>query len=130
MSAAWIAAYIGIPWETLSCWELVRRVLAEKFGVTAPSYLDQYGRPDDWDRIAATVRDVRPEWVAVAPDAERPGDVIILRLRGHPIHVGIVIEPGDMLHSAQGMGACVESYRGLRWKNRIVGVYRSPELAR
>ena len=55
---------------------------------------------------------------------ERPGDVVLLRVRNHPIHVGMVVEPGRMLHIMAGCDAVIESYNGLEWRHRTLGVFR------
>jgi cell wall-associated NlpC family hydrolase len=124
-----VDAYIGIPWEELHCWSLVRRVLHEQFGIEAPSYADEYESPENWSKVAATTTRARQCWREVAAGAEQPGDVVLLRMQGQPIHVGIVIVPGDMLHTLKGLGACVENYRALRWRERVLGFYRAADVS-
>ncbi len=129
MSApAWVQTYLGIPWEETHCWDLVRRVLAERFGLSVPSYRDRYTSPTDADAVAAVVRAERQGWPEVRDGEEQAGDVVLLRLVGQPVHVGLVVAPGDMLHTLRGLGARLERYRTVAWRRRIVGFHRHPDL--
>jgi cell wall-associated NlpC family hydrolase len=126
--------YIGIPFrergrdrEGCDCWGLVRLVLAERFGVLLPSF-DGYGSVRDRERIRALIEDDLPAWTEVG-GRERAGDVVLLRVGGRPLHVGLVISPGTMLHIEAGIDACLERYDRLPWCRRVLGVYRHRELA-
>ena len=131
---AWAADYVGIPFlergrdrAGCDCWGLVRLVLAERFGVAVPSYAGDYARVSDHARLAELVEGGRPGFAEAAE--RQPGDVVLLRLRGLPIHVGLIVAPRWMLHSTRTTGSVLDRYGGLTWKNRIVGVYRHEELA-
>lgn len=129
---AWVADYVGLPFKEkgrdrsgVDCWGLVRLVLAERFGIEVPSYVEEYGSTKERETIGAVIaREVQPPWVEVLPGQERPGDVVLMRRGRHPIHVGLVVAPGRMLHVEEGIEACVEDYRGLAWSRRVVGIWR------
>lgn len=57
----------------------------------------------------------------------REGDAILLRHRGFPIHVGYCIDENHMLHSVPDRGSLVEPWTGIKWKSRVIGVYRYAE---
>jgi len=61
-------------------------------------------------------------WREVSP--EQLGDVILLRVRGQPCHVGVVVARGKFLHSLEGTQSCVERYENLKWHRRTLGFYR------
>jgi cell wall-associated NlpC family hydrolase len=132
---AWAAGYVGLPFlehgrsrAGVDCWGLVRLVYAERLGVALPSYLaghDGVGRADA-EAIARLVRGglAIDGWRAVPAGEERELDGILLRTFGHPMHMGVVLAPGRMLHVDRGIDAAIEDYRGERWRRRVVAFYR------
>ncbi|MBE3605150.1 C40 family peptidase [bacterium] len=73
--------------------------------------------------VGALVRgEIVTRWREAAP--EQLGDVILLRVRGQPCHVGVVVARGKFLHAFEGTRSCVERYDGLKWRRRIMGFYR------
>ena len=155
----WAARYTGIPFlergrdrAGCDCWGLVRLVLGERFGVDVPSYAGDYKSVADRRRLAALVETARQErWQEVSgirkqrsgirsrqacpliPDPSRllpePGDVLLLRLRGLPIHVGLFVVPGWMLHTQKATNSVLDRFDGLAWRNQVLGVYRHEDLA-
>lgn len=133
---AWAAGYIGIPFlergrdrSGCDCWGLVRLVLAERFGVELPSYAGDYETVKDHGRLADLVGRHEPAWLRVDPGPERPGDIVLLRLRGLPIHVGVVAARGWMLHIEPKVDSVLERFGGLEWRNRVLGIHRHDLLA-
>ena len=127
----WAGHYIGLPFSEhgrcragLDCWGLVRLVFSEQLGVALPSFAGEYRRTSDAAQIGALVARETPAWAEVAPGAEILGDVIVLRMKGAPMHVGIVLGDGRMLHVEQGIDSAIENYRGPRWQERLHGFYR------
>lgn len=118
--------YSGIPYlrrgrdrQGLDCWGLVRLWYRDELGLALPSFADL----DDGE--AATAQELaaraREQWRQVeTPEA---GDVILLR--GDPLHVGVVLAPGLMLHTTRKLGAsAVERYDTGRWRHRVQGFFR------
>jgi len=54
------------------------------------------------------------------------GDIIILKILGLPVHVGIYIDNERFLHTREKTGSVLE--RTNNWKKRILGYYRWPEI--
>lgn len=128
----WVADYVGIPYKALGrekdgldCWGLLYVVQKEVFGLDIGEY-GGVGFEKGCDRKALSefMDRHRCEWERVAPGKERVGDGILLRAMGAPIHVGIVVAPGWMLHCEQNVEACIEQYTGVRWGRRVEGIYR------
>ena len=127
----WVNAYIGLPFRAhgrdrdgVDCWGLVRLVLADQFGRRLPSYADGYASVEDAKDIGRLIRGEMGPWHPVAPGAERPGDVVLMRLMNQPMHVGVVVAAGWMLHIEDGIDACLEPYDGAKWRRRVLGLYR------
>jgi len=142
--ASWAGAYIGIPFADrgrdrhgVDCWGLVRLVLAEQFGVGIPSYDEVYFHTRDFaaQKQIYDAQEAADCWLKVmdgygAPGAERPGDVVHMRIDVSGMHVGIVIAPGRMLHARDNSGhSVIERIGGTAWKNRVRAIYRHRELA-
>lgn len=145
---AWVAEYVGLPFKVhgrhrdgVDCWGLVRLVLAERFRIEVPIYADGYagaGR-EDAREIGRLIEERMGPWRAVvvrqahdeelAFGAERPGDALLIRQWGQPMHVGLVVAFGWMLHVQAGIDASVERYDGVRWAKRVIGIYRQAEGA-
>lgn len=127
----WAGRYIGLPFAErgrdragLDCWGLVRLVMAEQFAMTLPCFAKEYQRPTDQAVIGGIVQREMPSWRAVPAGQEELGDVVVLRMRGAPMHVGMVIGDGQMLHIEQGINSAIERYSGLRWRERVEGFFR------
>ena len=127
----WAGHYIGLPFLShgrdrsgLDCWGLVRLAMAEQFGLALPSLVTSYRRSTDVAGISGLIAAETQKWSPVVKGDEDLGDVIVLRLRGEPLHVGLVLGDGQMLHVERGINSAIESYRGPRWAERVFGFYR------
>jgi len=98
------------------CWGLVYCLYRQVFGVELPSYLVDVNR-----RVTVPLmRREQENYQEIPLGQEAPGDMIVLR----PCHVGVVVDRGRMLHAHRGAATCLESYIGVNWRSRIVGIYR------
>ena len=107
-----LTQWIGIPYDQLTCWELVQAV-----------YLDTYGV--DLGPAEKQVEGIRDgEWQPIRLDKEKPMDVLVFHTFNDEPHVGLVLGHGKFLHTQAGVDSCIERYRDLRWKARIRNIYR------
>lgn len=129
MIPAWVAPYVGLPFQdhgrgpAYDCWGLVKMVLREHYAIQAPDFGDLY--EDSHDRVGIpTAFNVGPveDWRRV--DFPQEGDVVILRVKGRPMHCGLVVGSGYMLHAHPENGSCLEPFDSHRWTRRIDGFYR------
>ena len=127
----WAADYIGLPFrehgrdrDGADCWGLVTLIAAERFDIRLPSYAAGYASTRDAEDIGRLVRRQMDLWRAVARGHEQPGDVVLMRLMNQPMHVGMVVARGWMVHIEQGIDACLERYDGAKWQRRVLGIYR------
>lgn len=135
---SWAGKYIGTPYVErgralggADCWGLCRLVWEIECGIIVPSYLkNSYQDTGDRDADAKLVQQAvlaeRTKWHEVEVGEEQEFDAVIMRLLGRPIHIGVVVNPGLMLHCEVGHNAVAERYDSLKWEKRIIGFYRHP----
>jgi len=127
--------YVGVPFgeggrtpEYWDCWGLVFYVAEKEFGINYPSYSEQYTTPLDYKELKNLIgHESTTNWTEIEQGNEKPGDVIILRLRNMPIHAGLVVKKNKMLHVYNGIETAIEDYTRLQWKHRISGFFRYNE---
>ncbi len=131
----WAGHYIGLPFVEhgrsiygLDCWGLVRLILFEQFDTVLPSYTSNYTNTYSQKEIGKLVRNESSKWHSIKLGEEKCGDVIVLRMRGEPMHVGCIIGDKRMLHIERHINSSIESYDSWRWKDRISGIFRHGEL--
>lgn len=132
MLPVWAQRYIGIPYRALGrgrdgcdCWGLLAMILREQFGRELPDYTQQrWTAQADARAVGAGAQEYASQFVPVPLGQEEAGDGILLRMRGHPLHVGLVLAPGWMIHTHESADSCVESYERFIWRHRVIGIYR------
>lgn len=133
----WSARYVGLPfrdlgrdWAGLDCYGLVRLVLAEERHVTLPGYTEAYASTDERAQIAAALSGAAGQgpWRPVAIGMVRPLDVVLFSVLGRPLHVGLVVRRGLMLHISEGHESRIEPYTAGAWAPRLIAIYRHEAL--
>ena len=124
-------AYIGVQFKPhgrdpngWDCWGLVHYILREHFDICVPSYDEDYESLKDKDHLQELIKGQMGPWDEISLDLSEAGDVLLLRMMGRPVHVGLVVARGIMLHVEMGIETCIEDYTGIWWKNRVIGAYR------
>ena len=129
----WVSAYVGLPFkeggrhrEGLDCYGLLRLVINERFEGGVPEYEGISYRPGEDRGLLAALMDERIRlWRPIAIGEEQPGDGVLLRVMGRPIHVGVVVAAGFMLHIEKNSDSVLERFTaGSRWGRRVLGFYR------
>ncbi|ABS68946.1 NLP/P60 protein [Xanthobacter versatilis] len=133
----WSGGYLGLPFVALGrdrvgldCYGLVRLVLAEERGVALPSLTEAYASMEERAEIAAALSGISAQspWTPVARGSEQPFDIAMFSVFGRPLHLGIVVQPGLMLHVSDGHDSRIEDYRGAVWSRRLIAIYRHEAL--
>ncbi len=132
----WAGHYIGLPFlehgrsiRGLDCWGLVRLVLHEQFDVCLPSYIREYTHTYHKRDIGRLIRHESRKWSLVPAGQEQCGDVVVLRMRGEPMHVGLILGDQHMMHIERHVNSAIETYTGARWKRRVIGFYRCEQIS-
>ena len=119
----------GRSWEGVDCWGLAVVLYKEELGIELPS-MDHV----DWNSGAkvcnAMAEESSRDWIEVERNERRKFDVVSLRIRTTPWHVGILIDDKRFIHADAnpGRGVVVERLDGMHWKSRIVGYFRHPDM--
>lgn len=111
--------YLNIPWKDQDpsfqgcmCWGLVQLFYDNEFDIELPNLDELQGSLHLWREVPL---DGTPlEY----------GDVLLFRMPGVRRHVGIVIEDPHMLHVERHLPSHIESFRSMRWKNRLMSAWR------
>lgn len=117
--------WVGIPYteNEVNCWSLVRAFVFETLGKVYPEYFyDIDNLADDSEaRIMEEYHNLGRRWKQV----ERPdiGDIIVLKIHGRPIHVGVYVGNGNFLHTMKGRQSTVERLDGW-WSQQIFGYFK------
>jgi len=126
--------YIGIPFEDkgrtaegLDCWGLLCLIFKEQFNIFIPTF--EYSTATNFSEVGKLIEDNIHVWIKIEPDTRKVGDVILLRLLGYPVHVGILVDRQRMIHVFKGTNTCLQRINSIVWKKRIQGIYRHPNLA-
>lgn len=111
----WAAEYVGIPYERMDCYALVRTVFSGQLGVILPHVVVP---ETDTARRDAISRHRSGSWEPVMRGTEEPLDVaeIALPVRERDrwrfllVHLGIVVQRGLMLHTLPPHGSHIRRY--------------------
>ena len=106
----WAARHVGVPYETMDCWDFLRSIYAQEYGIDIGPVGDQRQkmRDRDWGEVSFP----------------REGDVILFKTDKLKRHVGVILNEDLMIHNEQGSNSCIESYTSPLWRNRLVCIYR------
>src|SRR5262245_10886445 len=121
--------YVGLPFLEhgrshlgCDCYGLLRLVYREVLHICLPSYSERYVSTEDSAELQQLIAGELSQWCAVLP--ERAMDAVLLTEGGIVRHIGVVDQPGRLLHVENGGTAVIEPYRTGRLKRRVVGFYR------
>jgi cell wall-associated NlpC family hydrolase len=111
-----------MPYDKAHCWELVRRVYADRRGVDLPSYGEIDAR-----ELVAVARAIETgaagdSWIPATHPQEL--DVALMRGRARVWHVGVMVGPRHVLHTERATNAVVVHVTHPLVAGRITGYRR------
>ena len=113
----WWGKYIGIPFVDrgrnlggLDCWGLVREVYARERGILLPSWTEHNGFDSLKNMFATEIHRFRKL------DAPEPFAIAIISTSITYLHVGVMVDTVNMLHSLAGRDSCLEPVARFRYK--------------
>lgn len=126
----WYEKYVNVPFldkgrdeNGADCWGLASVIYKNELKIILPDYLEFYENTNEREKLSALISsESQSHWVSVKEPKEF--DVVVLNMRGVPMHVGIVTKPNHMIHCARGIGTTHEHYGTARWKHKVMGFYR------
>ncbi len=116
----------GRDFNAWDCWGMFCTFHREVLGVTLPSYTESYqdaGHSAESRRALSTLFEKgMGSWRRV--ESPEPGDGVLLNIGGRPIHVGLALGGGMMLHAEHRIGTVIERLASPMWSKRVEGFYR------
>jgi len=131
MIPTWCADYIGIPFRSqgrdrsgCDCYGLVRLVLSERFSLTLPMFAKEYADSSDRRVIGPLMERELPLLAGDQIPNPELGSVAVAYIAGQPLHLGVYVGDGMILHAKRESGVLLERTSSLFFRNRIEGYYR------
>lgn len=109
---------VGIPYEDLNCWQLVKQFYSDVLQIGLKHYVER--TPDDKQEIKSLIYSNVGEFEKV--ETPEFGDIVILKIYGIESHIAVFVGEGKILHTTRGVGSCLD--RVEKWSRVIVGFYR------
>lgn len=141
----WVNDYMRIPFADggrdktgCDCWGLVRLILKEQAGIEISAYAGTSAEDHiNVNRNMVSDSALPPWQKEIALGDEQTFDVVLLTRtirtdRGAsnvPMHVGLVTEPGWMIHTEKHVNATHVRLDGLATKRKILSIHRHEVLA-
>lgn len=94
----------------------------EVLGNDLPEFLDE----DIWDDAGVNnaITNGKKHFKKINIGKEKVGDIVSFQINGNFLHVGVVLQSGQMLHIMEGKHAVIESYNNLKWKHKVDSFWR------
>ena len=116
---------IGLPFRphgrgpSYDCCGLLVFAYRAVLGIEVPDYSGDYPRFKDSERLNAVIHNaIALDWQRV--ESPKPMDAVVIYRQNLPIHVGIYIGSGQVLHIEHGIDATVQPLSDFR----VEGFYR------
>jgi cell wall-associated NlpC family hydrolase len=126
----------GRDWDGADCWGLIHLYYREA-GIELPTYGDIGATELIRVRSKISSDSGHRNWVRVGTSEEQLGDIVVMTgamrdtsgaLRHAPVHVGMVIKPGWLIHTEEEYGVMVVAFRGGHRRqeisSRVKEIYR------
>jgi cell wall-associated NlpC family hydrolase len=135
----WTRDFIGLPWQFagrsrdgVDCWGLLWLIYRDVLHIEIASYAQETMDAPERDQIAALMAGElsKTPWTDIPLGQERAFDMAVFKRAGLDSHVGVVVEPGRMLHITQGTETRVEWFDQGRWKPKLIALHRHVSLNR
>jgi cell wall-associated NlpC family hydrolase len=112
----------GRDYDGVDCYGVVYLIYRDLLGIALPSFADQYRSTEDAEDIAALIAGERQRWVEV--DQPQEFDLVLIRLKGMEMHVGVYHRDGWFVHCLTGAMVATERITSPVWRHRITGYFR------
>lgn len=133
----WSRDYVGLPWqfagrssEGVDCWGLLWLIYRDVLKIDVASYERETLDAPEREQIATMMAGELTQlpWTDISLGHEREFDMAVFKRAGIDSHVGVVVQPGRMLHITHDTEPRVERFDQGRWKSKLIALYRHNEL--
>lgn len=118
-----LSKYIGRKYENYNCLDLVKEFYKDNFLLDVKNYFE--GQVPNRDKVSSIINTNRGDFESIDKKDIRFGDIVVIKLYGIECHLGVVIEGTKFLHSARGIGSCMDRLE--RYHHMVAGYYRHRE---
>lgn len=134
----WYEKYIGIPYKELGrdedgvdCYGLCLMIYKNELGIDIPDYFGiGFKKAKDFKSSVTMKKELQgiilnesSHWKEIPQNEARPFDLVLFNMLGYVIHIGILIDKNNMLHSFDGRDCLCENLEK-KWRGRIYKVVR------
>jgi cell wall-associated NlpC family hydrolase len=124
--------YVGIEYAEgvrdgegpLDCWGLVRLVMRKEYRKELPGFEEVVFVKERKHEMVDGFSKAMPLIDSVKVETPEPGDIIVMKTAGLPIHTGIMMDDGLVLHCEPHIGAVAVRFDSVDIQKRLSGVYR------
>ena len=113
-----VKRYIGKPYETTNCFDIVREFYLGEFNLEIKQYYS--GKTPTDKEVESLVHTNKGDFIRV--EEPRFGDLVLIKLKGVECHLGVYIQKENFLHSIKGTGSVLDKVD--KYKHLIVGYFR------
>ncbi len=117
----------GRGWDGVDCWGLIVLAFKQVQMISLPDHNDNYISTRQLNDLNTLIDTNKSSWSQVV--VPKPMDCVLLRIRGMPIHIGLMIDSnGNFLHAEYKRNVFIDNVNSLVWQgldyNNIEGFYR------
>lgn len=112
--------YIGTPYAEMDCWNVVKTFYAEVLDVEI--LIAGPDRPLEAKEAGPMIQTLKGHFHEISKKDYQFGDILLLRLFGRPVHLGIYLSKTQILHTHKVTGCMIDRFS--RWEKMIEGCYR------
>jgi cell wall-associated NlpC family hydrolase len=123
-----VSRYANIPFVEkgrgftgCDCWGIPYLIYRDFLRIELPLYLEEYQNTEDEKELGRLTEQEKTAWIEVKEP--NPYDIVLMRLKGQPMHVGVAIGNGKFIHCMRDVGTTIERLSSPMWRDRIVGYY-------
>ena len=128
----WISEYIGIPFldhgrdpaKGLDCCGLVVPVLEAPSSKQLPLPTGAYSSALDHGSVSYLIDTAIPLIGAEKVNTPQDGDIALIKFSGQPVHTGVFVGEGCVLHARRALGVVCEKLDGPHLRGKVEGIYR------
>lgn len=109
---------IGVPYETMDCWQIVREWYWVVYGIELKHYYEEV--PNNRNIANSLIYSSMGDFIKV--ETPMYGDLILIKLFGVESHIAVYLGEGQIFHTSRNTGAMID--RLSKWEKLITGYFR------